>query len=97
MLERSGRAILVGMPKKPKLPGDPNQLARLIVEQEGRGARYEPLTDELLRSQMAKLLGQRGGLTGGPARAAVLTSKRRTEIAKKAAASRWEGKRKKRR
>ena len=36
--------------------------------------------------------GRRGGLTGGAARAATLTKERRSEIAKKAAATRWSGK-----
>ena len=85
------------MPQKTKRPGDPSQLARLIVEQATRGAQDETVTDELVRSQMAKLLGQRGGLSGGPARAAALTPKRRTEIAKKAAAKRWKTKSRKRR
>lgn len=34
-------------------------------------------------------LGRRGGLKGGPARASKLTKKRRTEIAQKAAKTRW--------
>ncbi len=37
----------------------------------------------------AVMLGRRGGLKGGKARAASLTKKRRAEIAKKAAAARW--------
>ena len=37
----------------------------------------------------AKALGRLGGLKGGKARAAALTSARRTEIAKKAAMARW--------
>lgn len=40
-------------------------------------------------SAAAKALGRRGGLKGGPARAAALTKKRRSEIAKKAADARW--------
>ncbi len=36
-----------------------------------------------------KALGRRGGLKGGKARAAKLTSERRKEIAKKAAEARW--------
>ena len=74
--------------KKPNRPSDPNQLAKLIVEQATRGVKDSPM-DEALRSQMAKLLGRRGGLSGGPARAAALSPKRRTEIAKAASASRW--------
>jgi hypothetical protein len=38
----------------------------------------------------AALLGSRGGLKGGAARAASLTPERRREIAQKAAAKRWE-------
>ena len=37
----------------------------------------------------AVALGRLGGLKGGKARAASLTPERRTEIAKKAAATRW--------
>ena len=37
----------------------------------------------------AKALGRLGGLKGGKARAAVLTSERRVEIARKAAETRW--------
>jgi hypothetical protein len=37
----------------------------------------------------AALLGRRGGLKGGTARAASLTPERRREIAQKAAAKRW--------
>ncbi len=36
-----------------------------------------------------KALGRLGGLNGGKARAAILTSERRVEIAKKAAMARW--------
>jgi hypothetical protein len=37
----------------------------------------------------AKQLAREGGLIGGPKRAAKLSKKRRVEIAKKAATSRW--------
>lgn len=37
----------------------------------------------------AAVFGRIGGRIGGPARAAALTAKRRSEIAKKAAAARW--------
>jgi len=37
----------------------------------------------------AKALGRLGGLKGGRARAAILTSARQVEIAKKAARARW--------
>jgi len=37
----------------------------------------------------AATLGRRGGLKGGPARAAALSSERRREIAQRAARARW--------
>jgi hypothetical protein len=41
----------------------------------------------------AAALGRLGGLKGGPARAAALTAKRRREIARNAARSRWKNER----
>jgi hypothetical protein len=41
------------------------------------------------RNPHAAALGRLGGLKGGPARAAVLTAKRRREIARLAARARW--------
>lgn len=38
---------------------------------------------------MARALGRRGGLKGGPARAASMTSAERSEVAAKAAMARW--------
>lgn len=78
---------------RPKRPTDPNQLAKFIVD---RATGSQPEPDAALRSQMAKLLGHQGGLRGGPARAAALSPRRRTEIAKAAAATRWAAKPKKR-
>jgi hypothetical protein len=46
-------------------------------------------------SAAAAALGRRGGLKGGPARAAKLSPERRAEIAKDAAAKRWGSKFKK--
>jgi hypothetical protein len=40
-------------------------------------------------SEVAALLGRRGGIKGGKARAKALSAKRRKEIAKKAAQARW--------
>ena len=67
------------MPKK-----DINQLAKFLVDQATGEA--EP-TPELTGRAKA---GQAGGLKGGEARAKKLTAKERSEIAKKAAAKRWE-------
>jgi len=41
------------------------------------------------KNPYAVILGRRGGLKGGKARAAKLTAEQRSEIAKKAAAKRW--------
>jgi len=41
------------------------------------------------KDPLAVLLGQRGGLKGGKARAKKLTSERRKEIAREAAKARW--------
>ncbi len=48
--------------------------------------------DEEMR-ELARKLGQRGGLKGGKARAAKLTKEERSAIAKKAAEARWAKKR----
>ena len=63
---------------------DANQAAFDVVRQviartEGAGA----------KNPAAVALGRLGGLKGGKARAAKLTPKQRSEIAKKAAAARW--------
>jgi hypothetical protein len=68
----------------PKRPRDANQLAKMIVDL-STGEESEP---ELSPKAEA---GRKGGLKGGAARAAKLTPKRRSEIAKKAAQARWKG------
>ena len=70
---------------KPKRPRDVNQLAKSIVDEATGQA--EPVEDT--RDPMAVELGRRGGLKGGKARAAKLSSDERIAIAKKAAAARW--------
>jgi hypothetical protein len=60
-----------------KIP-DLNQIAAQIVAQSTRE-----------KNPAAVALGKLGGLKGGKARAASLTSARRKEIARKAAAKRW--------
>jgi hypothetical protein len=49
-------------------------------------------TDEELR-ELARKLGRRGGLKGGPARAAKMTPDERSEAARKAVRARWAKKR----
>ena len=74
-----------------KLPKDPNQLAaeivRLSTEEKPSQAQNEPTRSPI--SQYLAEIGRKGGLKGGKARAKTLTAKRRKEIARKAAKSRW--------
>jgi hypothetical protein len=91
------------MPKRSsKLPTDPSQRARAIVdlatdEREAQptpppGALYRPppaAAAEPEKNPAAVALGKLGGAKGGPARAKALSKKRRAEIAKAAAKARW--------
>lgn len=81
------------MPDKPKTkkrPRDTNQLAKSIVDiATGEKEDREPTPEEQGKDPAAVSLGRRGGLKGGKARAASMTPKRRAEIAKKAAETRW--------
>ena len=73
------------MPKHPKRPRDPNQLAKLIVDLatgEKVEAKPEPATP-------AQEFARSGGKVGGAARARALTSEQRQEIARRAAQRRW--------
>ena len=75
------------MPKRSsKKPRDLNRLASVIVQEATGEAPEEPPSD---KNPHAVALGRLGGQKGGPARAEKLTKKRRSEIAKKAAAARW--------
>ena len=65
----------------PKRPRDPNQLAKAIVDI----ATAEPEPD----ASAPDPKGRAGGLVGGRTRAVKLSTERRREIAKKAAAMRW--------
>lgn len=80
------------MANKQKRPKDANQLAKSIVDQ-ATGQNDEPISQDQAKS-IAAQLGRLGGLKGGKARAAALSSKRRSEIARKAAQARWGGKNK---
>ena len=70
------------MTKRSKKPADINVLARAIVDEATSEKEQEPV------SQQTEA-GRLGGLKGGKARAKKLSAKRRSEIAKKAAAARW--------
>lgn len=76
-----------------KLPKDPNQLAAEIVRLSTEGVEATkpiPLASPI--SEYLAKIGRAGGLKGGKARAAKLSAKKRAEIARKAANSRWRGK-----
>jgi hypothetical protein len=70
--------------KKPRLPknADFSQLARAVVEAATNETDDPPESAAVLR-------GRKGGAKGGKARAKKLSKSRRTEIARKAARSRW--------
>lgn len=70
------------MTDKPKRPRDANQLAHMIVGiATGDDPEHEPDTSAQ----------REGGIKGGKARAESLSPEKRSEIAEKAAASRWGG------
>lgn len=66
---------------------DMNELAkRILDEATGDQPKTEPPP---VKNAAAVALGKLGGMKGGAARAAKLSPKKRTAIAKKAAAARW--------
>jgi hypothetical protein len=75
------------MPKRSRMPRDPNQLAKAVVDF-ATGQR-EP--DSLAREKNAAAveLGRLGGKIGGKARAAKMTEEQRRDSARKAALARW--------
>jgi len=78
----------VPMAKTPKRPRDTNQLAKFITDI-ATGEIEEPVKNAG-KDPAAVALGRKGGLKGGKARAESLSPKKRKDIAKKAAAKRWE-------
>ncbi len=77
------------MPKRSSR--DLNQAAFRVVQIACRGASGEEEVPEIIKLVMQEM-GRRGGMKGGKARAAKLSSERRSEIAKTAAAARWKRK-----
>ena len=69
-------------------PRDPNQLAKLMLDI-ASGETVDPLLTPDGKNAAAVMLGRRGGLKGGVARASKLTSEDRKRIAKHAAQARW--------
>ena len=79
--------MLSGMQDRPKRPRDPNQLGKLIVDLSvGDADDSKNMPDNSGKDPAAMALGKKGGA----ARAAALSKKRRTEIARNAARKRWE-------
>lgn len=75
------------MAKKVKLPADTNRKAKAIVDLITGNDEPETPVDPIKAA--AQVLGRKGGLVGGKARANKLTPEQRAEIAKKAAQKRW--------
>ena len=72
------------MPKHSSKSKDENQIAASILDQITDAATQQPT-----KNPAAVALGRLGGLKGGKARAIILSSIRRREIAQKAAKTRW--------
>lgn len=79
------------MPTRSSKPHrDANQAAKHILDQlTGDAPREEPPAPAPAKNAAAVALGRLGGKKGGAARAAALSPKKRSAIAKKAAAARW--------
>lgn len=78
------------MPKRSSK--DPNLTAFAVVSQATGEDQPKKKPQEPEKNPAAVALGRLGGLKGGKARAAKLSSKKRAEIAKKAAKARWSNK-----
>jgi hypothetical protein len=75
--------------KHPKRPRDLNEWAKRMVDiATGQVADSQP-SPESGKNAAAVELGRLGGLKGGKARAAKLSAKRRSDIARKAAQARY--------
>ena len=79
------------MPKRSskRLETDPNRIAFLTVQQATGQLPTEMPPSEAAKNPHAVALGKLGGPKGGKARAAKLSAKKRTEIARRAARARW--------
>ena len=75
------------MPKRSRMPRDPNQLAKAVVDFATGQREPDPPAHE--KDPAAVELGRRGGLIGGKKRAASMSPEQRAESARKAAQARW--------
>ncbi len=80
------------MPKRPRRPRDPFQLAHQVL-QEAIGEAPPQSDPDAGKNPAAVALGKLGGAKGGRARAARLTAEERKDSARRAAQSRWNRKR----
>ena len=78
------------MPKRSRKKPDVNEIAFSMVEAIANGEPMPRMPDG--KNPLAVALGRMGGLKGGKARAAGMTSEQRIESAKKAAKARWSSK-----
>jgi len=74
------------MPKRSRKRADLNCLASRIVDEAPGNAPVDPDDG---KDPAAVALGRKGGLKGGKARAAKMTSEQQSEAARKAAQARW--------
>ncbi len=73
------------MPKRPRRPRDPNELAfQVFQESVGEAPRFTPRPETEGRANQ-----RAGGVKGAQARAKKLTPMQRSEIARLAAEARW--------
>jgi len=75
------------MPKRSRMPRDPNQLAKAVVDFATGQRQPDPPVRE--KNAAAVELGRMGGKIGGKARAAKLTAEERRDSARRAALARW--------
>ena len=84
VLRRFGQVAVIAKP--PKRPRDFSQAAKFVVDvATGQAEDRAPTDAERGKNPAAAALGRKGG----QARAHAMTAKRRTEIARKAAKTRW--------
>jgi hypothetical protein len=70
-----------------KLPRDPNQLAKAIIDISTGSGDSPP--EPKPKNPAAVALGRLGGLKGGKARAKKIAPEQRSDIARRAAKARW--------
>ena len=75
------------MPKRSRMPRDPNQLAKAVVDF-ATGQR-EPDPPTRPKNPAAVELGRMGGKIGGKRLAAKMTPEQRSDSARRAALARW--------